>query len=225
MKRGTPDHPKTKALMAALDVPRYQAVGLLESLWHFAAQYAKRGDVGRWENTAIGTALDWKGDPDALMQAFISSGYLEECPHYRLLIHDWETHCDQTVQRSEEVKKQGFARNQLAKASQPEPMPKANAISQSHSQLPGLPPELGGRAPELWQDFIRHRKEIRKPLQPTAASRLIAKLVEIGTDRAVAAMEHSIANGWQGIFEPQQSSGRQTGQPTRRVAKISRSNP
>lgn len=77
MKRGTPDHPKTKALMAALGVRRYVAVGLLESLWHFAAQYAKRGDVVRWENTAIGTALDWDGDSDALMQAFISSGYLD----------------------------------------------------------------------------------------------------------------------------------------------------
>lgn len=218
MKRGTPDHPKTKALMAALGVRRYVAVGLLESLWHFAAQYAKRGDVGRWENTAIGTALDWDGDSDALMQAFISSGYLEECPHYRLLIHDWETHCDQTVQRSEEVKGKGFARNQLAKTSQPEPMPTPmpKPKPKPEPDAPGLPPELAPIG-EIWRDFVRHRSEIRKPLTPTAAKRLIDKLAEMGVARAGAAITHSIANGWQGIFEPE-TNGR--GQSTANRPKL-----
>jgi hypothetical protein len=47
MKRGTPEHPKTAHLMAALSIPRPYAVGILELLWHFTARYAPRGDVGR----------------------------------------------------------------------------------------------------------------------------------------------------------------------------------
>ena len=48
MKRGTPRHPKTMLLVAELQIPTYAAVGILESLWHWTAEYAKRGDVGRY---------------------------------------------------------------------------------------------------------------------------------------------------------------------------------
>ena len=55
---------------------------------------------------------------------------------------------------------------------------------------------------EAWEKFQQHRREIRKPLTPTAAGSLLKKLAGWGADRAVAAIEHSVANGWTGIFEP-----------------------
>ena len=57
MKRGTPDHPKTLELADRLGLERWGAVGLLECLWHFAAHYAKRGDVGRFSDEAIARAM------------------------------------------------------------------------------------------------------------------------------------------------------------------------
>ena len=36
----------------------------------------------------------------------------------------------------------------------------------------------------------------------TCAKRQLKMLVRIGASRAVAAIEHSILQGWQGIFEP-----------------------
>ena len=54
---------------------------------------------------------------------------------------------------------------------------------------------------EAWEKWQQHRREIRKPITPTAAVSLLKKLAGWGVDRAVAAIEHSIASGWQGIFE------------------------
>ena len=109
IKRGTPTHPKTKTLAAFLDLPVWGAVGLLESLWHFTATYAKRGDIGRWTNRDIAAGIDWKGNPDELIEALLTSRWLDKCKQYRLLVHDWSDHADQGVERSEEVKSLGFA--------------------------------------------------------------------------------------------------------------------
>lgn len=53
-----------------------------------------------------------------------------------------------------------------------------------------------------WADWKQHRKEIRKKLTPTSVKRQLAKLAAMGEQRAIAALNHSILNGWQGIFEP-----------------------
>jgi len=142
MKRGTPDHPKTKHLIQLLGIARYEAVGILESLWHFAANYAKRGDIGKWSNREIAAALDWRGDPEALIEALTEAHWLDPSDEFRLTIHDWPDHADQTVQRCEEVKKLGYASKNykmLANASQPMPCQcpaKANAKADSLTVSP-----------------------------------------------------------------------------------------
>ena len=57
---------------------------------------------------------------------------------------------------------------------------------------------------ELFANFIQHRKEIKKPLTPNAKNLIIKKLSDFnsrGLD-ANKALENSIINGWQGVFEP-----------------------
>lgn len=100
MKRGTPDHPKTLRLQEELQCSRVEAVGLLELLWHYAARYSPRGDVGRWTNKQIATGVHWQGDPDALIAALLAAGWLEERPGLRLLIHDWHEHADEAVKKA-----------------------------------------------------------------------------------------------------------------------------
>lgn len=88
---------------------------------------------------------------------------------------------------------------------------------------PSLPSEL--RTDEFaaaWADWLRHRREIRKPLKPTAAAHKLRQLAAWGSARAVAAIRHSLGNGWQGIFEadagsagagPARSTGRMPSGP------------
>jgi hypothetical protein len=74
--------------------------------------------------------------------------------------------------------------------------------TQAHAPLPDIPFEL--ETPEfreLWTQFVQHRIEIKHRMTPTAAKRLLDKLVRWGADRAAAATRYSLENGWQGIFE------------------------
>lgn len=97
MKRGTPQHPKTAMLAAELSLPLYAAVGILESLWHWTALYAKRGDVGRYPNVVIAQAIGWDMEPDKLVTALVTCRWLDEHTEHRLVIHDWHEHAEDAV--------------------------------------------------------------------------------------------------------------------------------
>jgi DNA-binding transcriptional regulator YhcF (GntR family) len=57
-----------------------------------------------------------------------------------------------------------------------------------------------------WAEWQEHRKQIKKKLTPLAAKKQLKMLSEIGVSKAIAAIDHSIKNGWQGIFEPKQKN-------------------
>ena len=99
MKRGTPDHPKMLALMSALGIKKYAAVGLMEMLWLFAARYAPRGDIGKYDNATLASAIGWDDDPDVMINGIIKAGFIDESEEYRLIIHDWSDHSDNAADR------------------------------------------------------------------------------------------------------------------------------
>jgi len=59
---------------------------------------------------------------------------------------------------------------------------------------------------ELWEDFKEHRKLLRKPLTPLAATRILKTLEQVAADYSEAearqCLDTSIANGWLGVFPP-----------------------
>jgi hypothetical protein len=56
-----------------------------------------------------------------------------------------------------------------------------------------------------WGEWCEHRREIRKPLTPTSTKAQLRELASMGVERATLALRHTIAKGWQGIREPDQS--------------------
>lgn len=52
-----------------------------------------------------------------------------------------------------------------------------------------------------WSDWIADRAERRKPLTERAGRDGLKKLEAMGVDRAIACIHHSIAGGYQGLFE------------------------
>jgi hypothetical protein len=99
MRRGGPAHPKVLLLAAALGVPRYAAVGLLECLWHWTAAYAPRGNIGAYDDAMIAASVGWTEDPAAFVGTLVRCGFLDLDPTFRLAVHDWHVHADQSVQR------------------------------------------------------------------------------------------------------------------------------
>lgn len=72
--------------------------------------------------------------------------------------------------------------------------------------LPFSSPEFS----EAWSQWQKHRTEIRKPLKPTMRAAQLAELAAMGEQRAIAALRHTIAKGWQGIREPEAQQGQGT---------------
>lgn len=97
MKREAIGHTKMKRLCRRLDIPLWQGVGLLESIWHLTAREAPRGDIGKLSDEDIALAIDYRGDESKLIEALIASGWLDRDPVERLVIHDWADHTDDAV--------------------------------------------------------------------------------------------------------------------------------
>lgn len=98
MKRGTPDHPKTLGLMRRLSCSRFEAIGILETLWHWTARFAPRGDIGRWTDVQIEAGLGWSG-PEGLIPALLESRWLDSDQTHRLIVHDWAQHADDATKK------------------------------------------------------------------------------------------------------------------------------
>jgi len=70
--------------------------------------------------------------------------------------------------------------------------------------LPSIPTELDTPAfRTAWDEWMQHRKEKGEPLTPSAASKQLKKVAELGEARAIAAIDRSIFKNWKGIFEEQ----------------------
>lgn len=63
----------------------------------------------------------------------------------------------------------------------------------------------------VWIKWATHRREIKKPLTPTSTKQQLAELSGWGLSRALAAINYTLAKGWQGIREP--DSHGHNGQP------------
>lgn len=58
-----------------------------------------------------------------------------------------------------------------------------------------------------WQQWVVHRREIRKTLTPTTTAQQLAKLSAWGPQKAIRAIHQSIEHGWQGLFDPDDRKG------------------
>ncbi len=92
MKSAALESVKFKKLKRRLNLPHWQAVGLLEALWQFTCANAPQGDIGRHSNEDICASLEWAGDADELIGTLTSCGWLDAHEKHRLTVHDWHDH-------------------------------------------------------------------------------------------------------------------------------------
>lgn len=92
MKQGVETQVKFKKLKLKLQLPQWQVVGLLESIWKLAMSSAQAGDIGRYSDEDIAVCIEYAGDANELIEAMVESGWLDKDPEFRLVIHDWSEH-------------------------------------------------------------------------------------------------------------------------------------
>ena len=272
MKINTTTHPKFLRLKRRLKLPIWGVVGVLEALWHFTAQNAKNGAIGKYPDEDIAAGIDWADDPTELVENLIACGWLDVCPVYRLLVHDWADHAPNFVKGVVARTENGWAITKIdnsnprsatqgqqpkvgnpGSATQgrqpPKPIPKPIPIPEPNPPTPQggpvdffdgidltespppkppkpkkppkpprpkppdyepatatLPAQLDGpgfRA--AWVDWFEYRTASRFPkwVEKTIEAQL-KQFTEWGPEAAISAIAKSIANGWKGIFEPEQ---------------------
>jgi hypothetical protein len=60
---------------------------------------------------------------------------------------------------------------------------------------------------KLWREWLTHRREIKKAVKLTSATKQINKLAEMSVVDAMAAINRAITNGWQGlVFDDKHSA-------------------
>lgn len=102
MKRGTPRHPKVQNLVEELGERRYPlpyVVGMLELLWHFTAEFAPQGDIGKYSVDRIEAAIGWTGRRGRALEALTKCGWCDVDVHGLYTVHAWEEHADDTTRR------------------------------------------------------------------------------------------------------------------------------
>ena len=101
MKRAAIRHPKTDALMAALGINRREALGLLTMLWDWTGQYAPLGNIGKFPDISISSAVDYQSaKAGKMIDALVSAGWVDRVDgDDRLVIHDWSDHCEEWVRK------------------------------------------------------------------------------------------------------------------------------
>lgn len=97
MKREAFSHTKMKRLCRRLDVPQWQGVGLLESIWNLTARETPRGDIGRLSDEDIALGIDYRGDESKMIDALVVSGWVDRSDTDRLIVHDWDEHAPDGV--------------------------------------------------------------------------------------------------------------------------------
>ncbi len=66
---------------------------------------------------------------------------------------------------------------------------------------PFVAADVPGLDSQAWETWLAYRAEIRKPIKPASMMAAAEQLAALGAEQA-AAVKHSIANGYQGLFAP-----------------------
>lgn len=94
MKRGHISefcHPGVLALAGELEIPIVYAIGIIECLRLWCAEYIPKGRIGKYSNSEIACGVGFTADdrisPDVLIAAMCKTGWIAEDPTYRLIAH------------------------------------------------------------------------------------------------------------------------------------------
>ena len=107
--------PKIRMLGVLLEIPWLHAVGLCGALWRFAGKHAPTGEIGLHSDEEIAIALEWTGDPQILVEAFVRSRLMDRVDGpERLLVHDWPDHSPRHVRAALQRKGLDFSPRYIA---------------------------------------------------------------------------------------------------------------
>jgi hypothetical protein len=116
----------------------------------------------------------------------------------------WCNPCTPTIDND---KKRNISANAPASATASPSLPSSSERANKPKRAPApkfdpasIPLPHGPGLARAWSEFAQHRREIRAPLTPTAAQRIVDDLAAVNEAVAVEALRKSVKHGWRGCF-------------------------
>lgn len=83
------NHPKTAVLSVSMGWNKFETVGRLLSFWWWCLKYAPTGDLRKFNDAALASAVELNGaDAQSWVRAMVEACWLDRCKdHFR--VHDW----------------------------------------------------------------------------------------------------------------------------------------
>lgn len=201
MRHSLKSDPRVVRIMSACDADRFRTLGGLFAAWCLFDEQTTDGFLAGYTAAVFDEIVGFPG----LCAAMISVGWIEESPQGLTAVR-FDEHNGRTAKRRSQDNVRKMSARHADKCPQPKRTETRRNREEKRREDKGetpLPPLLDTEQfRAAWDAWQQHRREKRSKLTPTAIRQQIAKLAEMGTERAVAAIQHSIANGYTGIFEP-----------------------
>lgn len=216
----TPDKPEIYIMANSLGIDPDAVMGKMLRIWIWADQQSRDGNA----LSVTLLAIDRIGCCDGLADAMIDAGWLS-CEGDTITFPNFGRHNGQTA------KQRGLTYNRQAKhraknndnITQPAlshrdkivtrdrdrdrditPIKKKSKKEKIDLKKITLPPPLAADPAfvGIWPDWIDHRLSTKAKITESAAKAQLKKLATVPVSEAVARIERSIMNGYQGLFFP-----------------------
>jgi hypothetical protein len=183
----------------------------LELLWAFTGKKSPRGDVGKWPDGAIARACYWMGSPEAFISALRESGFIDADDTHRLIVHDWTDHAPRWVKAKLKSMGADFVTattDPVVPTAVETVVPTVGAPSKGREEKRSQEQETREQAravlgldSETWDRWLEYRIGLKKPIKPISMVAAAKELAGYGPLQA-AVVQHSVANGYQGLVPP-----------------------
>lgn len=181
-------HPKLAALQRALSIPRYQAVGILESVWLLAAKFADDGNLSKFTPDDIAAFVEWQGQSSDLIAALVACRWLDRVGE-SLHIHDWDEHCPHYIHDRRRKQEQRASLRENARTS------KNQSDRPGHSRT--VQERLGKSLPTL--PNLTLPNPTSSPLPPSdqevEVEEVCKQVTAAGVDQSVQAVSMALGRG------------------------------
>lgn len=210
------DHWKTRLLQSELGDDPLAPTYVLRLWGHCQEQRTHR--FNKLSAPALAAICCFKTSPEQLWLAMQTSGFIE-VKNTTVEVHEWDKYNSGLITSWANGRKGGRPRKPTGNPRVTHGEPGANPGVTDREDREEKKDKEAAKLPfssplftSAWSDFCQHRVEIRKKLTPKATAGALEVLAKMGEPRAVAALRHTIAQGWQGIREPQ-SNGQHVAKP------------
>lgn len=193
-------------MAADLGIECFAVSGRLINLWGWFDSHTTDGKV----SSRLRNAIDAHCAQEGFVTALESVGWIQEKDGMLCIKKFKERHGKSGKRRALAARRASRFRNahavtKSAPEKRREEKNKDTAKAVSKTPLPPLPESLNTVGfIAAWEAWQRHRRQKKKPLTDEQAAQQLENLAPLGAERSIAAIKHSIASGYQGIFEPKE---------------------